>query len=295
LSKKKIDPRSKKYYWLKLEKDFFKRHDIKIVETMDNGKDYILFYLKLMLESVSHQGLLRFNEAIPYDEKMLSIITNTNIDIVRTAIKIFTELHLMKILDDQTYYLTEVEKMMGFESGYAIEKRKQRAEIESMGQCPEMSHNIYNSISNYNSNYISNNSLKDLKEDNNILDNNEGGNNGGKNYHKSIEYRDNVTVTLRNADTLISNSLSKSNSLKEDKRFKKPTIEEIKEYCIERNNNIDAEQFFNFYESKGWLVGKNSMKDWKASVRTWEKRNQDNKEERKELDYGDIFKGKYEV
>ena len=72
---------------------------------------------------------------------------------------------------------------------------------------------------------------------------------------------DNVTVTLRNAT-----------STKETKRFKKPTVEEIKEYCIERNNNIDAEQFFNFYESKGWLVGKNSMKDWKASVRTWEKK-----------------------
>lgn len=107
-----------------------------------------------------------------------------------------------------------------------------------------------------------------------------GGKSGGKNYHKSIEYRDKSII---------------DKDIKEDKRFKKPTIEEIKEYCIERKNNIDAEQFFNFYESKGWLVGKNSMKDWKASVRTWEKRNQDKKEERNELDYGDIFKGKYEV
>lgn len=56
------------------------------------------------------------------------------------------------------------------------------------------------------------------------------------------------------------------------KRFKKPTIEEIKAYCEERNNGIDAEYFFNYYESKGWQIGKSPMKNWKASVITWEKK-----------------------
>lgn len=55
------------------------------------------------------------------------------------------------------------------------------------------------------------------------------------------------------------------------KRFEKPSISEIKQYCMERNNNIDASQFFDYYESNGWKVGKNSMKDWKAAVRTWER------------------------
>ena len=50
-----------------------------------------------------------------------------------------------------------------------------------------------------------------------------------------------------------------------------PTIEEIKAHCIERNNNVDPERFFNFYESKGWMVGKNKMKNWKSCVITWEK------------------------
>ena len=59
---------------------------------------------------------------------------------------------------------------------------------------------------------------------------------------------------------------------KEEKRFKKPTPEEIKNYCKERNNNVDANRFYNFYESKGWMVGKNKMKDWKAAVRTWEQK-----------------------
>ena len=60
---------------------------------------------------------------------------------------------------------------------------------------------------------------------------------------------------------------------KERKRFIKPTLEEVEEYCKERNNNIDAERFIDFYESKGWKVGSSPMKDWKACIRTWEKKN----------------------
>ena len=63
------------------------------------------------------------------------------------------------------------------------------------------------------------------------------------------------------------------------KSFKKPTLEEIKEYCQERKNTIDAEKFMDYYDSNGWKVGKNSMKDWKACVRTWEK----NAKEKEEL------------
>jgi predicted phage replisome organizer len=53
--------------------------------------------------------------------------------------------------------------------------------------------------------------------------------------------------------------------------FKPPTLEEVQAYCKERNNNVDAERWYNFYTSKGWMIGKNKMKDWKAAVRTWEK------------------------
>lgn len=61
-------------------------------------------------------------------------------------------------------------------------------------------------------------------------------------------------------------------NIKENKNFRKPTIEEIKEYCLSRNNSVKAEAFFDFYESKGWRVGSSPMKDWQAAVRTWEKR-----------------------
>jgi len=60
--------------------------------------------------------------------------------------------------------------------------------------------------------------------------------------------------------------------------FKKPTVEEIKVFCLEKKYDIDEEQFFNFYESKGWMIGKNKMKNWKACVITWQKNNFKNKE-----------------
>lgn len=123
---------TKKYYWLKLKRDFFKRHDIQIIEAMPNGKDYILFYLKMLVESVDHDGNLRFNDLIPYDESMLSTITNTNVDIVRSAMRIFTELRMIEVLNDQTIYMAEVNKMLGTETYWAEQKRKQR-----IGQCPQ--------------------------------------------------------------------------------------------------------------------------------------------------------------
>ena len=103
----------KKFYWLRLQKDFFKRHDVRIIESLENGKDYIIFYLKLLVESVSHEGRLRFSETVPYDEKMLAIVTNTNVDIVRSALIAFESLGMVTILDDQTIYMNEVENMIG--------------------------------------------------------------------------------------------------------------------------------------------------------------------------------------
>lgn len=55
-------------------------------------------------------------------------------------------------------------------------------------------------------------------------------------------------------------------------RFLKPTLEEIREYCLSRNNYVDPERFYDYYEANGWKVGKNPMKDWRAAVRTWESR-----------------------
>ena len=214
-----------KFYWLKLHRNFFKRHDIRIIEEMPNGKDYILFYLKLLLESVDHEGSLRFSDTIPYNESMLSVVTNTNVDIVRSAMKIFIELGMISILDDKTIYMDEVSKMIGSETKWAEKKRLQRAKEDNV---PKLSSNCPTEIE------------KELE----------------KELEKDIE---------RSAALPVVDTPQKS------KVFRPPSVDDVAEYCRERNNNVDPERFVNFYEMKGWMVGKNRMKDWKAAVRTWER------------------------
>lgn len=85
-----------------------------------------------------------------------------------------------------------------------------------------------------------------------------------------------------------------------NRRFTPPTVEEVKAYCLERKNTVDPESFVSFYESKGWMIGKNKMKDWKAAVRTWEQKEKekpvtkkskfDNFNQRK-YDYDELMKG----
>lgn len=98
---------------------------------------------------------------------------------------------------------------------------------------------------------------------------------------KSIDFNKSDTSDLyKNGKSVNNNNTTNNNTynnIKEKsikRKFEKPTIEQIQEYCIERNNGINAEAFYDFYESKNWYVGKNKMSDWKACVRTWEQRKQ---------------------
>jgi hypothetical protein len=78
-----------------------------------------------------------------------------------------------------------------------------------------------------------------------------------------------TTTALFANDNNINNNQEKKRG---EKRFTKPSVEEIALYCLERKNGVSAQNFFDFYESKGWRVGKAPMKDWRAAVRTWEQR-----------------------
>ena len=80
-------------------------------------------------------------------------------------------------------------------------------------------------------------------------------------------------------------SIDKVSIESKSRTFTPPTLDQVKAYCCERNNNVDPQRFIDFYESKGWMVGKNKMKDWKASVRTWEQRDKTEPKKNKALDY----------
>ena len=97
-----------------------------------------------------------------------------------------------------------------------------------------------------------------------------------KEYSKQIETRVITLVNIPTKEKFTDNTninITNNNITYSNKGcFKKPKKIEIKVYCVERQNNIDEEAFYDFYESKNWYIGKNKMKDWKAAVRTWERR-----------------------
>lgn len=87
----------------------------------------------------------------------------------------------------------------------------------------------------------------------------------------TVSVSDNVSVDNNNSVILKEKEDTKVSPKKKSSRFIKPAVEEVDAYVKEKGYHIDAENFVNYYESKGWVVGKSPMKDWKAACRTWEK------------------------
>lgn len=120
------DDMEKKFYWLKLKRDFFKRHDVRIVEATENGKEILLFYIKLLLESIDHDGRLRFNSDVPYSDTMLSALFDTRLEVVQQALKVLSEFEMVEIESDGTIVMTKFTSFAGAETEAAVKKRAQR-------------------------------------------------------------------------------------------------------------------------------------------------------------------------
>ena len=126
--------------------------------------------------------------------------------------------------------------------------------------------------------------LKNLEDNNHIRRVNKY-----KLHSKQIECRVITLVNVPSKEKLTDNTninITNTNLTDSNKKalFKKPTLVEVKNYCILRKNNIEAEAFIDFYESKGWQIGKEIMKSWKACVRTWESREKKNPKTMSKLD-----------
>ena len=126
--------------------------------------------------------------------------------------------------------------------------------------------------------------LKNLEDNNHIRRVNKY-----KPHSKQIDCRVITLVNVPSKEKLSDNTninITNTNLTDSNKKafFKKPTLDEVKNYCILRKNNIEAEAFIDFYESKGWQIGKEKMKSWKACVRTWENREKDKPKTMSKLD-----------
>jgi predicted phage replisome organizer len=229
---------TKKYYWLKLDKNFFKRHDIRIVESMPNGKAYILLYLKLLLESIDHEGLLRFNESIPYNEDMIATITDTNVDIVKSGLQIFRQLDLLEVSDDHTIFMKQTSLMLGGETEFAIKKREYRERQKLLSD---------------NSKTNKDNVRQEIELEKDI------------DIEKDIE-RESKKNKKESGNGKSSISRPSPDSI--------PTINDISEFLKSkdiRESKIDftANKFVNYYAARGWMIDGQPIYDWKALIEYW--------------------------
>ena len=124
---------NKRYFWLKLDENFFDDDTIAWIEEQENGKDYVIFYLKLSLKSLKDDGyLIRYvgQKLIPYDVRALSKLTNTPVDTVAIAMKLFIDIGLLSQLDTGEIYINQINEMIGSETSVAKRVRKSRAKKE---------------------------------------------------------------------------------------------------------------------------------------------------------------------
>jgi phage replisome organizer N-terminal domain protein len=224
---------NKKYYYLRLKDNFFDSDELKILESMKDGYLYSNILLKLYLRSLKNDGKLVVNDRIPYNVEMLASVTGHQIGTVKQALSIFKDLGLIDVLENGAIYMLDIQNFIGKGSSEADRKREYRQRIETDRT------NVQTNLRQ-----ISEKSPPEIEIEIEL--------------EKDIEIEKEI------------HSSAKSTTTKR-KRFEKPSISDIKQYCMERNNNVNAEQFYDHYESNGWKVGKNSMKDWKAAVRTWER------------------------
>lgn len=118
----------RRFYWLKLKTDFFDSDEIRLIERQENGSQYIVFWLRLLLKAISAEepGILIFKPGIPYTAEILAATTQTDIDIVRSAMRVFQELGMIQIGDDNEIFLN-ITGLVGSEGDSAERVRKFRA------------------------------------------------------------------------------------------------------------------------------------------------------------------------
>lgn len=126
---------NKKYYYLKLKENFFESDEAIILESMPDGYIYSNILLKLYLRSLKNDGLLMFNNLIPYNAQMLATITRHQVGTVEKAIQIFQQLKLIEILDNGAIYMSNIQNFVGKSSTNADRMRSKRKKAQMLNKC----------------------------------------------------------------------------------------------------------------------------------------------------------------
>lgn len=228
---------TKKYYWLKLKDDFFRDKRIKKLRRIAGGDTYTVIYLKMQLLSIKNNGVLIYEGIEENFAEELALELDEDTENVKVTLAFLHSNGMIEETEKDQFLMTETIKCIGSESASAERVRKYRARKEQQA----------------------------LQCNTQVTD-------GNTEIEKELEKDIEIEKELE-----LEKDTEKEKPQGKAKRFTKPTLAEVQAYCMERGNNVDAEHFYDYYEANGWKVGKNSMKDWKASVRTWERNGYDSK------------------
>jgi len=285
---------NKRYYWLKLKNDFFEGDEINWLEEQENGAVYILFYLKLCLWSLRSDGVLMRRVGkmeIPYDTKKLAEITGTPLPAAETAMALLTSAGLVEVQENGALFMPQMEDMTGSETERAAIMRKYRTpktekenhsedsdreiEVQSSNHnvitmLPEPNHNVITSLPE-TGHIVDTEIEKELESE---LESETEPEKESDADTESLLYpeRDGAPETRTTTAAQAGKGNFSGKRLDKAAQWVKPEPEEIAAYCAERQNGIDPEQFYDYYEANGWRMGQNPMRSWKAAVRTWERK-----------------------
>ena len=285
---------NKRYYWLKLKNDFFEGDEINWLEEQENGAVYILFYLKLCLWSLRSDGVLMRRVGkmeIPYDTKKLAEITGTPLPAAETAMALLTSAGLVEVQENGALFMPQMEDMTGSETERAAIMRKYRTpktekenhsedsdreiEVQSSNHnvitmLPEPNHNVITLLPETD-HIVDTEIEKELESE---LESETEPEKESDADTESLLYpeRDGAPETRTTTAAQAGKGNFSGKRLDKAAQWVKPEPEEIAAYCAERQNGIDPEQFYDYYEANGWRMGQNPMRSWKAAVRTWERK-----------------------
>lgn len=276
---------NKRYYWLKLKNDFFEGDEINWLEEQENGAVYILFYLKLCLWSLRSDGVLMRRVGkmeIPYDTKKLAEITGTPLPAAETAMALLTSAGLVEVQENGALFMPQMEDMTGSETERAAIMRKYRTpKTEKENHSEDSDREIEVQSSNHNvitmlpeTDHIVDTEIEKELELESELESETEPEKESDADTESLLYpeRDGAPETRTTTAAQAGKGNFSGKRLDKAAQWVKPEPEEIAAYCAERQNGIDPEQFYDYYEANGWRMGQNPMRSWKAAVRTWERK-----------------------
>lgn len=262
-----------RYYWLKLPRDFFKRHDVRILEAMPDGKAYVLLYIKMLAESVDHDGALRFSDTIPYTADMIAALTETDKETTAAALDAMKSLNLITIDDDGTIILPYAGKQLDSAAdNYNAQKQARYRErlkengADALPNVTEKSNNVVTPVTDLLPTVTD--ALPNVTEHGNKAVTK---NNKSKSKSKSIE--SDIDIDIVGVKTPASATRQPARA-----RFVPPSPDDILNYMTEyafkkgldTDPVIEAEKFFNHFTANGWLVGgRSKMRDWQAAAGNW--------------------------